>query len=526
MAQGKHDIVVVGAGHNTLGAAAYLAKCGLSVLVLERHGHVGGGAVSHQVTLPGFVHDIHATGVAHLQGHPIVTHDELGLIGQFGLEFAYPDASFLTLFDDGEMIGCYRDLDRTCADIARFSDKDAASYRRMADFMAGVGPMIGMAMNRPPASFGAFIALLEQMPFGRDLILAMLKSAYDVILENFEHPRVRIHFLKWVAEALCEPEEKTTGINMFFLIGASHSAPGGLVKGGTQKMSDAMRRCIEHHGGEIRTNAPVRRVLNSGGEARAVEMEDGEIIHARKAVIAAIHPHLLGDTVERLDAGLVQRSRATASSGFAEMVVHGALSERPAWTVGEAPHNALGVNLVDTMELEAFRRIFDDMRYGDLPTSFIGHVAVHTNLDPSRAPDGQHTLYLLGLAPYALRGGADGWDSVKEARADWMIERLGRYAPNVPGAIIGRHVDSPLDMERYSPSFQKGDIMGLGSYLYQSLGMRPTMELAQYRVPGADGLYLSGPFMHPGGGLTGGGRPVAMKVMDDIGVDYSKVILS
>ena len=519
-----HDVVIVGAGQNCLTAASYLARCGVSVLVLERHEEIGGGAVSRELTLPGFTHDVHATGIAHLQAHPIVTHDELGLLSKHGLEFIYPGVSFMTLFDDGETICCYQDVDRTCAEIARYSEKDAVAYRRMADFMAGVGPMIGMAMNRPPPSFGAFVAMLEQLPVGRELILAMLKSAYDVVIENFEHPRVRIHFLKWAAEALCGPEEKTTGINMFFLIGSSHSAPAGLVKGGTQQLSNALRSAIEANGGTIRCGAQVKRVIASGGVARAVELADGEVVEARKAVIAAIHPHLLGQMVEGLDPGLVRRAASTDSSLFGEMVIHGALSERPNWICGDQPHDALGVNLVDSMEFEDFRRVFDDLRYGDIPSKFMGHVAVHTNLDPSRAPAGQHTLYFLQLLPFALRDGAGRWDAIKEAHADRLIERLARYAPNVPGAMLARDVDSPLDMQRWSPSFQRGDIMGLGSYLYQSLGMRPTMELSQYRVPGAEGLYLCGPFMHPGGGITGGGRPVAMRVMDDLGVDYGKVI--
>lgn len=520
-----HDVIVVGAGQNCLTAAAYLARCGVSVLVLERHEEVGGGAVSRELTLPGFVHDVHATGIAHLQAHPIVTHDELGLMSKHGLEFCYPDVSFMTVFDDGETICCYRDLDRTCAEIARYSDSDAAAYRRMAEFMSGIGPLIGMAMNRPPPSFGAFVGMLEQLPVGRELLLAMLKSAYDVVVENFENARVRMHFLKWAAEALCGPEEKTTGINMFFLIGSSHSAPAGLVKGGTQQLSNSVRAAIEANGGTIRCGAEVRRLIASGGAVRAVELADGEVIEARKAVIASIHPHLLGQMVEGLDEGLVGRARATDSSLFGEAVVHGALSERPNWICGDQPHNALGVNLVDSMEFDTFRRIFDDLRYGDIPKSFIGHVAVHTNMDSSRAPAGQHTLYFLHLVPFHLReGGPERWDAIKDDYADGILTRLARYAPNVPNALLSRHVDSPLDMQRWSPSFQRGDIMGLGSYLYQSLGMRPTMELSQYQVPGAEGLYLCGPFMHPGGGITGGGRPVAMRVLEDLGVDYGKVI--
>ncbi len=524
----EHDVIVVGAGHNTLTSAAYLAACGVNVLVLERNAEVGGGAMSRPLTLPGFVHDVHATGVAHLQGHPLVTHDELGLLSKFGLKFVYPDSSYMAVFDDGDTIACFRDLDRTCAEIAKYSHKDADRYREMARFMDAIGPMIGMSMARPPVSFGNFVSFMEKLPNGQELILAMLKSAYDVILENFEHPKVQMHFLKWAAEALCGPEEKTTGINMFFLIASSHSQPAGAVIGGTQNLTNAMVRCIEHNGGEIRPNCEVRRVRNAGGQATSIEMADGSIINARKAVVAAIHPHLLGELVEGLDPGLVERSRATLTSSFAEILVHGALREKVMWKVGDQPNDCLNVNVIDYAGMEAFRKVFDGMKYGELPRQFMASIVLHTNYDSTRAPDGKHTLWSNVLVPFDLKnGGAARWDELKESHADWIIDRISKYCPNLTSAnILARAVHSPLDMQRHTPSFQRGDIMGLGSYIFQSLGLRPTAELSQYRVPGAKGLYLCGPFMHPGGGITGGGRAVAIRVMEDLGIDYSRVIRS
>lgn len=522
------DIVVVGAGHNTLGAAAYLAKCGLSVLVLEKNDMAGGGAISREVTLPGFVHDVHATGVAHLQSHPIITQDELGLLSKYDLKFVFPKAFYCTLFDDGDTLITYTDLDRTCNDIAKYSQKDAARYREMVKFMEAVGPMIGMSMGRPPVSFGSFVGFLEKTPFGNDLILAMMKSAYDVVIENFEHPKVRIHFLKWAAEAVCAPEEKTTGINMFFLIGGSHSHPAGAVVGGTGNMTRAMIACIEDNGGEVRLNSKVERVINKNGEAKSVQMADGSVITAKKAVIAAIHPHLLGDKVEGLDAGMVQRAKQTHSSSYAEMTIHAALKDKVQWKAGAEIDDCLAINLVDYTSMENFRRIFDGFKYGELPKHFIGSVGLHTNYDKTRAPAGQHTFYMNMLVPFDLKdGGSAKWDEIKESFADWSMNHVSKYAHNLDVSNIqARYVESPLDFVRHTPSFQRGDIMGLGSYIYQSLGMRPTPELAQYRVPGANGLYLSGPFMHPGGGITGGGRPVAIRIMEDLKVDYSKVIRS
>jgi phytoene dehydrogenase-like protein len=520
------DVVVVGAGHNTLTAAAYLARCGMGVLVLERNARVGGGATSAQLTCPGFLHDRHATAVIHLQGLPLVKNDELQLVGKFGLKFVYPDACFMTVFDDGDTLSCYRDIDRTCAEIERYSRKDAAAYRELFQFIGKFWPVMEMSLSRPPTSLGNFLSLLERVPGGNDLMRALLRSAYDLVVEHFEHPKVQIHLLRLAGDTICPAEEKGGGVNLLFIIASVHSNPGGAVVGGTQALSDAMVRCIEHHGGEVRVNSPVRRVINSAGVARSVEMADGTLVTASKAVVAAIHPHDLGSMVDGLDPDLVRRAAATDLSPYGALLIHCALDDRLRWNVGEKPDECLDINLVDYSSITDFRTIFDSLRYGRLPRSFSAQLAIHSNYDSSRAPAGKHTLYMSHWVPLKLEGDGD-WGQAKEHFADWMIERAARYFKNLSDAtILGRHVDSPADMAAHSPSMRAGDIVGIGSNIYQFFGMRPTFELSQYRVPGAQGLYLAGPFMHPGGGLTGGGRAVAMRLMEDIGLDYSRTIRS
>jgi phytoene dehydrogenase-like protein len=522
------DVIVVGAGHNTLVCAAYLAACGLGVQVLERNANPGGGAVSSEMTLPGYVHDTHAVAVVHLQGHPLLKNDELKLKERFGLRFFYPDSSFMTVFDDGDTLSCYLDIDRSCAEIAKFSRRDADAYRAMALFMNRLGPMISMSMAKPPLPFGRFLSLLEQSDIGQEMLMAMMRSSYDLVIERFEHPKVRLHFLKWMAEMCCSPEEKTTGMTLLFLIYTSHANPGGGVVGGTQQLTQSLIRCLEHHGGELRTSSSVRRILNRGGVARGVELESGEVLHAKRAVVAAIHPHDLGDRVPGLDAGLVERARRTELSTFGIFLVNAALRDAPRWSAGAAPENCLCVNYVDYTTFEEFRRVFDDCKYGVPPTHFCAYTSVHTLFDASRAPQGRHTLYLAGLVPRELReGGLEGWEALKEQRADWMMERLARYAPNVGGSnVLARHVDSPMDMARHTPSFRRGDVVGIAMFIYQFFARRPTPDLAQYRVPGAQGLYLCGPFMHPGGGLTGGGRATAIRVLEDLGVRSAHVMTS
>jgi phytoene dehydrogenase-like protein len=177
-------------------------------------------------------------------------------------------------------------------------------------------------------------------------------------------------------------------------------------------------------------------------------------------------------------------------------------------------------------DLSKLRREFDSFRYRQLPEHPSVVCFTQTNHDPTRAPPGKATLYLYSFAPYDLAdGGASRWDEIRDTVADRQLSAYRRFATNVgPDNIIARHISTPLDNERTNLSFQKGDIIGIGRYLYQFLGRRPTPELAQYAVPGVEGLYLCGPFMHPGGGVIGGGRAVAAKMMDDLQMDFDKVV--
>ena len=523
------DFIIVGGGHNTLGAACYLALCGQKVLVLEKNAQVGGGVISEEVTLPGFRHDSHASGVVHLQGHPIVTADELGLMGRYGLKFAYPEASYMTIFNDGTSLTCYADLDRACADIAKLSEEDAASYRALVGMMDSIMPMINMAMARPPLPFAGFMGMLAQMPGGTDLIAMMLKSALDIVDERFTNEKVKIHLLKWVTEGLtCAFDQKSTGIAMLYLLGFSHSHPAGVPVGGMGALSEAMVACIEANGGEIRTGVEITRILNQNGSVRSVLTADGQTLTASKGVIAGVHPHLLGDIVEGIDPALAAKAKTVKLNDFGGIVINCALREAPTWKIGAAPDSCLYTNMFAGDSLDDLRRYCDALKMGDLPEKPVAVVSNHTNFDATRAPDGQHTLYVFSWAPGVLAdGGMAKWEDIKEARADEVMAWLKSYASNLDESnILARHVTSPLDHVRHSPSFQGGDYTGGAMYLFQMMGMRPIPELAQYAVPGAQGLYLCGPAMHPGGGVTGGGRPVAIRIMEDLGIDSSAIIRS
>jgi phytoene dehydrogenase-like protein len=520
-----YDIVVAGGGHNSLTATAYLAASGLKVLVLERNAWLGGGVVTQEVTVPGFRHDLHSTAHMLLQANPLLRDDELGLLARFGLKYIRPEISVATIFDDGSTVLTYHDLDKTCESMATLSPRDAESYRRHVEHSRKLLPMFVSGLFAPPAPFGTFMSMLEQSREGRALIGVMQKSAYDIIDEVFESPKLKIHFMKYSSEAMAAPEEKGTGLIFSMLVGFVHAYHGGFPKGGSSGLTDSLSRCIEHHGGEIRTQSDVSRVIVERGKAVGVALKSGEEIRAKRGVIGCFHPHLLKNYVAGVDPAILEDARRTQPGPYSSIVVNYALNSAPVYESLAGLPSPLIVECVSA-DLKTVRQEFDSLRYGIMPEAVSLVCAINTNHDPSRAPAGKSILYMYNFAPYELTdGGPARWDDIKEAVADWMLEGYRHYASNVGrDNIIARHVSCPRDNERTNLSFQKGDISGIGRYLYQFLGRRPTPELSQYAVPGIEGLYLCGPFMHPGGGVIGGGRAVAVKMMLDLGINFDQVV--
>jgi phytoene dehydrogenase-like protein len=271
----------------------------------------------------------------------------------------------------------------------------------------------------------------------------------------------------------------------------------------------------------------VEKILLDKGRARSVRLANGEVLRAKDAVIGQIHPWLLGEAVDGLDAALVGNARATRCATLSVMSAHYALREAPRFHAGADPGRVALINFAPA-SLEAYLRVFDDVRYGDLPRRPI--MAAHHNAqwDPSRAPPGAAALSIFAFGPYRLRdGGSAAWDARKPEFRRYVHETFGRFCANFDAAnIVGSDFHTPLDMARYSPTFQQGDAGGIGKFFFQVGGHRPTPELSQYAVPGAQGLYLAGTFMHPPGGVTGGGRATAIRMFDDLGMDFDGVCRS
>ncbi|MDK2770016.1 MAG: NAD(P)/FAD-dependent oxidoreductase [Sphingomonas sp.] len=522
----NYDIVALGGGHNGLTAAAYMAKAGKKVLVLERKPHIGGGVSTRELITPGYWHDEHSNVHIMIQGNPMLRDDELGLLSKFGLDYIYPELPWATVFEDGRTIRVWKDLDRTCQGISEFSPRDADAYRKFVQASQAVLPMFMAGLYQPPFPMGAFVAMMDQSDEGRFLLDVMSRSALDVANQYFESDLLKLHLVRLVTENLQMPDELGTGMGAFLMPGIVHTYGVSMPRGGSGELSRALVRCIEHHGGEVRCSAEVARVTTSAGRATGVELTTGEHFVAKDAVIGAIHPRVLRNFVVGVPEPVLQRAERVTPSTFSICLTHMALKKQARLKAREA-EGAVLCELMSTDSLHEMLLDYDRLRRGAIPERRLIAGGDNTANDPTRAPAGGGVFYGVTFAPYALHeGGAARWDEIKERVAD---ESLAYYRKFYDGLdddnIIGRLVRSPLDHERDSPaSFIRGDIHGAAPFMYQTVGHRPTPDLGHFTVPGVEALYLVGPFMHPGGGVFGAGRATAIQMMDDMDIDYDKVL--
>ena len=522
----QYDVLALGAGHNGLTAAAYLAKAGKKVLVLERKAWPGGGVVTREINTPGYWHDEHSSVHIMIQGNPLIRDDELGLISRFGLKYRY-GTPYAMIFSDQTTLVAYKDLDRTCEGIAKISPKDAETYRRFAERAMQMLPMFSAGLYAPPLPLGAFVAMMDQSEEGRDILDAMQRSSLDLARQYFESEKVRIWLLRLVSENLQLPDELGTGFGMFLMPGLMHGFGVSQPIGGSGKLTEALVRCIEHHGGEVRCNADVRKVLTSGDRAVGLELATGERFTAKDAVIAALHPHVLRRFVDGVPDPVLQRAERTTLAAFSIMVSHYDLKERIQYLAGKEIEDAIMLEFMASDRLSDMLDDFDALRRGRISERVLGAGGDESIGDPSRVPSGCGLFHGITFAPYDLEnGGPTRWDEIREEMGDRSLRHYQRFVKNLSADnIIRRTIVTPLDHARNMPtSMPGGDVHGLAPYFYQTAGHRPTPDLSQYTVPGVERLYLVGPFMHPGGGVYGAGRATAIRMFDDLKLDFEKVV--
>ena len=334
----EYDVVVAGAGHNSLVAAAYLAKAGYEVCVLEARELIGGDTASEELNAPGFLHDTCSTFQPTLMGSPVMRDDELGLIADYGLEVIQPELGMVMPFPDGASIVQYLDPERTHASIAELSRKDADTYIRMYEEWEGVKSVFGRASNTPIGMGPPLEELLAERPDARYWQRRCAMSAADLVRHEFEEPHVQ-SMMAWMAMQTVQPIQRPGTGQLACSVFANRQTHGWAVfKGGTGAFPQALGRLIADNGGTILTSRQVTGLVLDGGRCTGVETADGGRYTARHAVLSTIHvKHLVDMAPANAWDDDFRFAAETWKAGLTLFVTHLALTEPPRVDGVEAP---------------------------------------------------------------------------------------------------------------------------------------------------------------------------------------------
>ena len=525
----KYDAVVIGAGHNGLVNAAYLARAGRQVLVLERRPVIGGATVTEEV-FPGFKFSVFSYVVSLLR--PEIVRD-LDLT-RHGLT-TLPLESTLTPLPGGEAL--YRDGDhyRTMRDIARFSRRDAdvyEDYGRAMYFMARAVKYILSVVPPDPSSLNprelGHLASLARHFLGLEpeqfytLVRLMTMSSADFLARWFEsEPLMGTLSASGIIGTFLGPRSPGTAyVLLHHYMGEIDGVfrAWGFARGGTGAIAAAIAGAARAHGTEIRTQAPVSQVMVSNGQVHGVALESGEEIRA-DLVVSSLDPRRtflqLVDPAQ-LPEDLVQSVRRYTFRGSSAKVnlALDAAPELACRIYGEVPlERALSGAISISPSVDYIEKAYDQAKYGRFsPRPYID-LLIPSMIDPGMAPPGKHVLScFVQYAPYTLKEG--DWESRREAFGDTVIETLTEYIPNLKEILLYRQVLTPYDIEQ-TTGLSEGNIFQGELSLSQLFFLRPAPGAAQYRTP-IRGYYQCGSGTHPGGGVSGApGRLAALEILKD-----------
>ena len=528
-AASRYDAIVVGAGHNGLTAAAYLARGGLRTLVLERRDIVGGCCVTEEIA-PG----CRASTTSYIASmlRPEVIRD-LGLASH-GLRMVPCDPALLVPFPDGDFVRWWADPERTVAELRRLSAADARTFVRVDDRLKKLARYLQPFFLEPPPDVHAqgLGGVLELLRTGwrfkgitgdqiAEMVSFMTGSLGDFLDRSYESEKVKTLFLaNNVYGKHGGPYQPGTALGLLFhlLSGGEQERQGfyGHVIGGMGAITRAMSAACAELGVATRTSAPVARIQARGGRVLGVVLEDGTEIRAATVLSNADPKRTFLQLVEASE--LPEEFRASIRGIKMDgpcAKVNMVLAEEPRVT-GIPRDGSPGERSLFTLvpSLDFAERCYDVAKRGEIPEDLWIDCVVASNVDDTLAPAGRHVMTcFVQYVPYRLKEGH--WDSQREALGDRVVRRIGEYAPNVPRAVVARQVLTPLDLER-TYGLTEGNIFHGDLTLEQLFFMRPVPGWARYATP-IEGLYLCGAGAHPGGGVTGApGHNAARRVLADL----------
>jgi beta-carotene ketolase (CrtO type) len=522
-----YDVVIIGAGHNGLVCAAYLLKAGYSVLLLEKRPIPGGGSTTEELMpeeAPGFKFSPCAINHLFIFLGPIIQELELT---KYGLEYMYCDPVVFCPHPDGKYFLAHKSVEKTCAEIARYSDRDAQKYAEYVNFWQRFVKAITPFFNAPPKSIvdiaGNYDLKKLQDLFSimggpnetLDLLRTVLNSPMDNINEYFDSEFLKAALARLSAELSSPPSQKAMSFGAMMMT-MRHNPGMARPRGGSGGLVEALVKLVHSEGGVILTDQDVEQVLVDDGRAVGVRVAGGKEYRANKGVISNIDAKRLflqlmdsGD-VDDADSNLRERlDRRIINNNETILKIDCALSEPLRFEHHEHKDEYLIGSILIADSVNHVEKAHSEITIGKIPDDDPSmYLVMPTGLDPSMAPSGKHTLWIEFFAPYQIAGAegtglkGTGWtDELKNKVADRVINKLAEYSPNIKHSIIARHVESPAELGERLGSY-KGNYYHIDMTLDQMLCFRPLPELANYKTP-IKNLFLTGAGTHPGGSISG-----------------------
>ncbi|MFN6560090.1 MAG: beta-carotene ketolase CrtO [Nostoc sp. ChiSLP01] len=523
----EYDVVLIGAGHNGLVCAAYLLKAGYSVLLLEKRSVPGGAATTEECLpqeAPGFKFNLCAIDHEFIHLGPVVEELELE---KYGLHYLECDPVVFCPHPDGKYFLGHKSVEKTCAEIARYSERDAKKYAEFVDYwQRALGAMIPM-FNAPPKSI---IDILGNYDITKlkdlfsvigspnktlDFIRTMLTSGEDLLNEWFDSEFLKAPLARLAAELGAPPSQKTLAIGAI-MMAMRHNPGMARPRGGTGALVQALVNLVKSKGGVILTDQHVEKVLIDNGKAVGVRVAGGKEYRAKHGVISNIDARRLflqmtdKSEVDGADPELYERlERRIVNNNETILKIDLALNEPLHFPYHEHKDEYLVGSILIADSVAHVEQAHSKCTLGEIPDADPSmYVVMPSYLDPTLAPAGKHTVWIEFFAPYQIAGAegtglkGTGWtDELKNKVADRVVDKLANYAPNVKNATIARRVESPAELGERLGAY-KGNYYHIDMTLDQMVFFRPLPEIANYKTP-IDNLFLTGAGTHPGGSISG-----------------------
>ncbi len=520
MSESDFEVVIAGGGHNGLACAAMLVRFGVKTLVLERNDWVGGGVLTREVTLPGFKHDLYGSSHVWVHLNPSFRQYLRPELEKHGLKYIWSEDHITGHPNlDGQGIIVYKDVDKTCDTIAEYSKKDARRYKEIYEEFAEIEAGVIKGMFSPPSPPSHMYQALENNSEGLRRLRDYQLSSRAFTFKNFEDPHVRAFILGWATAPQTLPDQEGTAQGFYVMIPSIHYYGQAIPEGGSGMLSVSMQRYIDANGGKVMTGATVDEFIVEKGECLGVKLADGPEIRASRAVVTGLDPQQTFLRCMR-DEHVDPRIRDIVTHfSFGNVTI-----ARAHYALNEAPEFLNGPDMTATPFQRIFGTVADiDKQYAEIaagvpPTDPFLWSACWTKMDPTRAPDGKHTIIFDTFVPIELTTGED-WETIGPAYIrDVLLRNLRRYTSNMTDDnILGEFIDTGPNLARSNWSFVNGSTTG-GERVLSQLGcFRPIPGFAEYKSPIVN-LYMTGPSCHPGGGICAMGTNTANVMLEDFGL--------